>query len=657
MEGLILGVRPPSFSQSNLWFNDNRTSQVLLFCNIGSKGAFALLIIDPIEMEADFGSIIIQFRDSSFSLGIDARSSGSFSASVQDLLNNSFDFSVLNPAVVVPLEVEFVFDLTVYDNVTITPILHLDIDDLLVLEGGFDFAEDFTIDVDLAIFLEGQLGGNDGLEPVFDDLSNLLNNISQYGPNFTMTNTSSSAVEGLFAIVEQVEDFAGGLSKFIDIVGDVQDLLDPQVLSLMRHVGRLSKNGCTSLSDSFASFSHDLLYNSNPQLFSGTLEEFDPCQYLGEIQHVLFETAEIADDVTLDNLVAIPGSLDTKISEVFGTQLDINEIIDFFQTTSLRRLMNFISEFLADNSNIDSSRRRRLSSQAPSVPLAQGMDCNSMHRRRLDLIHDVRKTGNTLLERHRRRNLEETVIATIPVGDYLKISFSFNFGDGVKEVLIKAEFDFQSGEELVSEMIYVPFLIISLSSDLCSLFYYFSGATDLQTLFEGFIQDTLGKDDTLGEQFDDGKGSFSFQEQAQELANSLLNSTVIDASAQIVAAFGLDLSKVFDDSETDNLKRIPSPFLKIETFDLAGTIGVQDWSASLGLTSPITNDITFGIAEADALIDVNITINGNDPVVIDDPSDFGTLIGSDSPIDISASVTVDFPIFVLIEGVSLRFKA
>jgi hypothetical protein len=258
-------------------------------------------------------------------------------------------------------------------------------------------------------------------------------------------------VEGLFGIVSQVSNFSEALQEFISLVEQVETLVPVEIRSVIRQIDLLSQNGCTNPSSTFASYTFDLLVAEDLLTEAeADLSTYQPCDHIAKIQKAFDYTTSVSvEDVDLKSLVVIPDDLKTSIANIFGSELDIQSILDLFQTKSLRRLLNFVSEFLTPsdlNAASKLSGRRRLLSQASSIPLSVPFSEMSPHQKRLDLIRDVRGTGDTLVQRHRRRSLEETSIITIPVGDYLSIGFSFNFGDGNKEILLTAAFDFKADE-------------------------------------------------------------------------------------------------------------------------------------------------------------------------------------------------------------------
>lgn len=167
----------------------------------------------------------------------------------------------------------------------------------------------------------------------------------------------------------------------------------------------------------------------------------------------------------------------------------------------------------------------------------------------------------------------------------------------------------------------------------------------------------MGGNDELTSQVGGGNGEFSFADQAITLARSLTDSIIVDTKVNITASFGLDLTNVFN-TDLDITSRLPDPFLRIDNFELAGKIGVKEWSADILITDTPETKVTFGIAEASATINIGALIPSTlAPVMITDASEFKNLfVGPDPKIELSASVAVDFPIFVAVGGVGFAAR-
>ena len=68
----------------------------------------------------------------------------------------------------------------------------------------------------------------------------------------------------------------------------VENLIAPEIRSVVRHASRLERNGCSGTSDSFAKYAFNLteteLRELNPSI---TLDEFNPCKHIALIQEKL----------------------------------------------------------------------------------------------------------------------------------------------------------------------------------------------------------------------------------------------------------------------------------------------------------------------------------------------------------------------------------
>ena len=53
-------------------------------------------------------------------------------------------------------------------------------------------------------------------------------------------------------------------------------------------------------------------------------DDFSPCDYLPQLQQVVFSTDELDESVTYETFVIVPESLNTTLREQFGDDNDIN---------------------------------------------------------------------------------------------------------------------------------------------------------------------------------------------------------------------------------------------------------------------------------------------------------------------------------------------
>lgn len=104
-------------------------------------------------------------------------------------------------------------------------------------------------------------------------------------------------------------------------------------------------------------------------------------------------------------------------------------------------------------------------------------------------------------------------------------------------------------------------------------------ASSIRDLIEGFVRDTLGEEVKVP------KGNTTediFSKNATQIVGGIADAIIIDCEVEIETSFGLNLNKVFDESATIT-NRLPTPFLQIKTFDIAGEFGLKEWTDSVAL--------------------------------------------------------------------------
>lgn len=220
--------------------------------------------------------------------------------------------------------------------------------------------------------------------------------------------------------------------------------------------------------------------------------------------------------------------------------------------------------------------------------------------------------------------IDEPLLA-VELNELMSLSFDFNFGDGQKDLLFGVRFHYDSGDSL---------------------------SDSVKDLLETFMSETLG-DPSL----DLGSSDFSFADTAADLANDLIESLVIDVAVGLDFAFGLDLNPMFNSSAVALSDRIPNPFIKINQFDIAGAIGVNEWTTNI-----LFGDIEFAVASAQALVEVSASLSST-PIDITSPSELIELVNPQATGDrivFSATFDVRFPVFLVHEGVgfgaSIEYK-
>ena len=123
------------FSES---FADALASGLVL--TISDYGADAGLVVDPIELEINFGSNSLAIRDTSFALSAHlAKTEGPWKYSVKDLIDDNFTTTALEPKPFqLSLSTEIIVDVNVSDVLTVSPMIELSSIDLI--GGKLDFA-------------------------------------------------------------------------------------------------------------------------------------------------------------------------------------------------------------------------------------------------------------------------------------------------------------------------------------------------------------------------------------------------------------------------------------------------------------------------------------------------------------------------------------
>lgn len=168
----------------------------------------------------------------------------------------------------------------------------------------------------------------------------------------------------------------------------------------------------------------------------------------------------------------------------------------------------------------------------------------------------------------------------------------------------------------------------------------------IKDLLQDVMRDNFGSSSEMP-----NKGGFSFVGTAEELANDLVQSLAIDVAVGLDFTFGLDLNPMFNSSATSFLDRIPDPFIQINQFDIQGSVGVNEWTSEFDW-----NGLEFAISQARAMLDISSTLTTS-PIRITSPAQLVALVnppneGSDR-ILFNASLDIDFPVFLMYEGIGL----
>ena len=441
----------------------------------------------------------------------------------------------------------------------------------------------------------------------------------------------------------------------------VTTLIPLEIRSVVKHASlkSLHKGDACSPSESFNDYAFTLL-SDNGLLAPGViLETFIPCDYVAEIQKALkFTNMVDTSDVSFSDLVVVPEDMISTLQGIFGNETVINGqfLLDTFRNLSVIRLMRFINSFVAPKQagENEASSRRMLTEgvyhdQAllggRSQTVKRGSIINTVQDKTMAEASKSFKLGSMqpfdLLNRHLASADPTTEpVVKLVINEYLTFDFDFNFGNGVEELLFGVHFLFDSGD---------------------------TGETAIKEMLNSFLKDTVGdnaKDDLGG-----SATGFSFVNATQDLAESLIESIVIGVRADISVAFGLNLHPIFEKPAG-----YPNPFVKINTFELNGSFGVNEWvSSTLFILYVCTKKslfsrtlllpksynavlpdpldmFKFGTSEAKALVTIDATIPSA-PVVIESPADFLSFIHpNNGTIEITASLDVSLPVFVTMHG-------
>ena len=181
---------------------------------IDTWGAFAEIIVDPIELDISLFGRNISIRDSHFATSAELRSRGKFLATIDDMIlgGSAIDTTPLIPDLIVPLSTEFVFDIPVTDQIVLSPIMSVESANLIGTGLAFDF------DVDIGTFLNNNSMGEYTLTSVLENATNFLQEVASIQPELNVTGNTSSALDGFFDIVSELNDFGMELLTYIDLV-------------------------------------------------------------------------------------------------------------------------------------------------------------------------------------------------------------------------------------------------------------------------------------------------------------------------------------------------------------------------------------------------------------------------------------------------------
>ena len=181
--------------------------------NIDTWGAFAEIIVDPIELDISLFGRNISIEDSHFATSAELRSRGKFIATIDDMIvgGSAIDTSPLIPDLIVPLSTEFMFNIPMTDQIIVSPIMSAESENLI----GTDLV--FNFDVDVGTFLNNDYVGNNTLTTVLETATNFLQEVASLQLQMNASEIPSS-LEGFFSIVNELNDLGTEFLTYIDLV-------------------------------------------------------------------------------------------------------------------------------------------------------------------------------------------------------------------------------------------------------------------------------------------------------------------------------------------------------------------------------------------------------------------------------------------------------
>ena len=181
---------------------------------IDTWGAFGEIIVVPADIGVTLFGNEIRIHDSHFALAAELRSKGRFFASVNDMVvgGSAFDPSPLIPDFILPLSTELIFDIPVDDQITISPIILVESEDLVASGMVFDF------DLEMDTFLNSDYMGENTVMSVLQNVTTFLQELASLKPEFYATDDIPSAVDGFFSVVTQIGDLSEELVMYIETV-------------------------------------------------------------------------------------------------------------------------------------------------------------------------------------------------------------------------------------------------------------------------------------------------------------------------------------------------------------------------------------------------------------------------------------------------------
>ena len=104
----------------------------------------------------------------------------------------------------------------------------------------------------------------------------------------------------------------------------VQSLIPHEIRPVIKHSAHLSKRGCSDASETFAKFAYTSLSDASVFSDSFVFEDFSACEFLPQLQQLLYSTNEINTSVTYETFVRVPENITFSLHEKFGNETKID---------------------------------------------------------------------------------------------------------------------------------------------------------------------------------------------------------------------------------------------------------------------------------------------------------------------------------------------
>ena len=182
---------------------------------IDTWGAFGEITVAPTDVGTTLFGNEIHIRDSHFALAAELRSRGRFFASIDNMIagGSEFDPSPLIPDFTVPFSAELMIDISVNNETSISPIISVESENLVVNGLVFDF------DLDITTFLNSDIMGENTFLSVLENATSFLQELASLKPEFYVSDVPS-ALDGFFSVVTQLGDLGEELVMYIETVDE-----------------------------------------------------------------------------------------------------------------------------------------------------------------------------------------------------------------------------------------------------------------------------------------------------------------------------------------------------------------------------------------------------------------------------------------------------